>query len=143
MSTDSFWDKYKKINVLGQGQYGKVYKAQVCETGVFVAVKKTMLDTDGIPATTLREIALLRNVSPHPNIVSYVIFFLSLSNGFSNFFFNSLLLNEPRGIGFLMFNDIQPKVKTMATLFSWSWSILERTCNSTFTTIPSESTVPR
>eukprot|EP01018_Ginkgo_biloba_P010195 Gb_13851 [translate_table: standard] len=55
---------YEKIEKIGEGTYGKVYKARDLRTGRFVAMKKTMVDdSEGIPCTTLREISLLRNLS--------------------------------------------------------------------------------
>eukprot|EP01018_Ginkgo_biloba_P010194 Gb_13850 [translate_table: standard] len=55
---------YEKIEKIGEGTYGKVYKARDLRTGRFVAMKKTIVDeSEGIPCTTLREISLLRNLS--------------------------------------------------------------------------------
>jgi len=54
--------KFKKIEVLGEGSYGKVYKAKDLSTNQIVAVKKIKFDKDdeGIPSTTLREISILK-----------------------------------------------------------------------------------
>eukprot|EP01018_Ginkgo_biloba_P027775 Gb_16802 [translate_table: standard] len=62
-------DKYEKLDKVGQGAYGKVYKAVEKATGQLVALKKTRIDHDGIPCTTLREISLLRNLSMSPYII--------------------------------------------------------------------------
>lgn len=64
-------EKYKRTELLGQGTYGKVYKAQHVDTGKFVALKKTILSSDdeGVPATTLREVSILRTLQS-PYIVS-------------------------------------------------------------------------
>jgi cyclin-dependent kinase len=59
---------YKRTELLGQGTYGKVYKAHNLVTGQLVALKKTMLTTDdeGVPSTTLREVSILRSLeSPY------------------------------------------------------------------------------
>uniref|UniRef100_A0A453KCM0 [RNA-polymerase]-subunit kinase n=1 Tax=Aegilops tauschii subsp. strangulata TaxID=200361 RepID=A0A453KCM0_AEGTS len=58
-------DKYEKLEKVGEGTYGKVYKARVAATGQLVALKKTRLEMDeeGIPPTALREISLLRLLS--------------------------------------------------------------------------------
>lgn len=59
---------YKRTELLGQGTYGKVYKAQHLETGRIVALKKTILSSDdeGVPPTTLREVSILRSLdSPY------------------------------------------------------------------------------
>jgi serine/threonine protein kinase len=66
----SFWSSYEKISLLGRGLYGKVYKAKHRVSGHFVAAKKTVFDATGVPATTLREITSLKEISGHPNIVS-------------------------------------------------------------------------
>jgi len=56
--------------LLGEGTYGKVYKARNRRTGEFVALKQMKLEAqeEGVPSTAIREIALLKEVS-HPNVV--------------------------------------------------------------------------
>jgi len=63
-------DKYKKLEKLGEGTYGVVYKAQDKVTGEIVALKKIRLEKedDGVPSTAIREISLLKSLK-HPNIV--------------------------------------------------------------------------
>jgi serine/threonine protein kinase len=43
-------------------------------TNKYVALKKMLLETEdeGIPATVIREISLLKELSAHPNIVMYI-----------------------------------------------------------------------
>jgi len=55
-------DDYRILDVLGQGTYGKVYKALHIPTDRVVAIKKTLLscEDEGVPSTTLREVAILR-----------------------------------------------------------------------------------
>lgn len=68
----SVHDQYKTIEILGQGTYGVVYKAEHKATGELVAMKRCRLDAFrefGIPETTLREIALLRDLR-HENIMT-------------------------------------------------------------------------
>lgn len=57
-------------NVLGEGTYGKVYKARNNRTGDWVAMKQMKLNAqeEGVPSTAIREIALLKELS-HPNVV--------------------------------------------------------------------------
>ncbi|KAJ3044581.1 hypothetical protein HDV00_001507 [Rhizophlyctis rosea] len=45
---------------VGCGVYGKVYRAVRKSDGVVVAVKKTRMEEDGVSATTLREVGVLR-----------------------------------------------------------------------------------
>lgn len=63
-------DLFQRIEKIGEGTYGVVYKAKDRQTGKVIALKKIRLDTDseGVPSTAIREIALLRELS-HPNIV--------------------------------------------------------------------------
>ncbi|KAL7751464.1 Cyclin-dependent kinase catalytic subunit [Sorochytrium milnesiophthora] len=62
---------YQQIEKVGEGTYGVVYKARHRVTGRIVALKKIRLDhdDDGLPSTSIREIALLKELH-HPNIVS-------------------------------------------------------------------------
>lgn len=64
-------ESYQKIEKIGEGTYGVVYKAQERETGKIVALKKIRLEneTEGIPPTTIREILLLKNLK-HSTIIS-------------------------------------------------------------------------
>jgi cyclin-dependent kinase len=64
-------EKYVKIDKLGEGTYGIVYKAKNRETGQIVALKRIRLDSEdeGVPCTAIREISLLKELK-HPNIVS-------------------------------------------------------------------------
>jgi len=55
---------------IGEGSYGKVFKAVKLESNQVVAIKviEIDLDFDGIPSTTLREIIILKKLD-HVNIV--------------------------------------------------------------------------
>ena len=63
-------EKYERLEKLGEGTYGVVYKGKHKETGELVAIKKIRLEKedDGVPSTAIREISLLKNLK-HPNIV--------------------------------------------------------------------------
>ncbi len=56
--------RYKKLEKVGHGTYGVVYKAIDQETGEIVALKKMILEVEneGVPSTAIREISLLREV---------------------------------------------------------------------------------
>jgi len=66
---ESQYDLLEKV-VLGEGTYGKVYKARNTRTGEAVAMKYMKLDAqeEGVPSTAIREIALLKELS-HVNVV--------------------------------------------------------------------------
>lgn len=63
-------DRYQKIEKLGEGTYGIVYKAQNKITGDVVALKRIRLDSEeeGMPCTAIREISLLKELR-HTNIL--------------------------------------------------------------------------
>lgn len=63
-------DKYQRIEKLGEGTYGTVYKARVKGTHNYVALKKIKVEAEdeGVPSTAIREISLLKELD-HPNIV--------------------------------------------------------------------------
>jgi serine/threonine protein kinase len=64
--------RYKKQSVIGSGAYGEVYKGIDTKTKTQIAIKKIKLDveSEGIPSTALREIALLREIE-HDHVVKY------------------------------------------------------------------------
>jgi serine/threonine protein kinase len=64
-------NQYEKIEKLGEGTYGVVYKARVQGSAdEFVALKKVRMEAwdDGVPATAMREISVLKELA-HPNVV--------------------------------------------------------------------------
>lgn len=64
-------DSYRKIEKIGEGTYGVVYKALNQSTGETVALKKIRLESEdeGVPSTAIREISLLKELT-HPNVVT-------------------------------------------------------------------------
>ncbi|KAM7332310.1 cyclin-dependent kinase 10 isoform X2 [Alexandromys fortis] len=62
--------EFEKLNRIGEGTYGIVYRARDTHTDEIVALKKVRMDKekDGIPISSLREITLLLRLR-HPNIV--------------------------------------------------------------------------
>ncbi|CAM9253467.1 unnamed protein product [Ectocarpus sp. 6 AP-2014] len=65
-------DAYEKLEKIGEGAYGTVYKAKIIRTGEVVALKKVKLQEqdEGVSSTTMREISLLRELCRHPCVVS-------------------------------------------------------------------------
>uniref|UniRef100_A0A0N4ZD12 Protein kinase domain-containing protein n=1 Tax=Parastrongyloides trichosuri TaxID=131310 RepID=A0A0N4ZD12_PARTI len=64
-------DDFVNLEKVGEGTYGVVYKSKHRDTGSIVALKKIRIEADeeGVPATAIREVAMLREVK-HPNIVA-------------------------------------------------------------------------
>ncbi|XP_040565490.1 cyclin-dependent-like kinase 5 [Lepeophtheirus salmonis] len=62
--------KYEKLEKIGEGTYGTVFKAKSKESQEIVALKRVRLDDDdeGVPSSALREICLLKELK-HKNIV--------------------------------------------------------------------------
>lgn len=62
--------KYEKIEKIGEGTYGVVYKAKDLQSNCLVALKRIRLDSEeeGVPCTAIREISLLKELR-HDNIV--------------------------------------------------------------------------
>ncbi|CAG2181922.1 unnamed protein product [Oppiella nova] len=67
-------EDFEKIEKIGEGTYGVVYKAKNKKTNELVALKKIRLENEdeGVPSTAIREITLLKELM-HPNVVRYVI----------------------------------------------------------------------
>ncbi|KAF8031510.1 hypothetical protein BT93_D0662 [Corymbia citriodora subsp. variegata] len=63
-------DQYEKIEKIGEGTYGVVYKAIDRSTNKTIALKKIRLEQEdeGVPSTAIREISLLKEMQ-HGNIV--------------------------------------------------------------------------
>jgi serine/threonine protein kinase len=67
-------ERFRKLEKIGEGTYGIVYKAYDKVNHGIVALKKIRLehDDEGVPSTAIREISLLKELQ-HCNVVGYVI----------------------------------------------------------------------
>eukprot|EP00698_Gefionella_okellyi_P021746 TRINITY_DN711_c0_g1_i1.p1 TRINITY_DN711_c0_g1~~TRINITY_DN711_c0_g1_i1.p1 ORF type:complete len:330 (-),score=56.04 TRINITY_DN711_c0_g1_i1:426-1415(-) len=70
MAQPRFIDSFEKINRIGEGTYGVVYRARDKVHGDLVALKRVRMEREkeGVPLTALREIKLLKMLR-HPNVV--------------------------------------------------------------------------
>ena len=67
-------DRYERMERIGEGTYGVVFKARDTQNHRTVALKKIKLENEdeGVPSTAMREISILKELQPHPNIVRYL-----------------------------------------------------------------------
>merc|ERR1719278_747147 len=63
-------EDFVKLEKIGEGTYGVVFKGKNKKTGEIVAMKKIRLESEeeGVPSTAIREVSLLKELN-HPNIV--------------------------------------------------------------------------
>lgn len=78
--SSSIKDLYKIVSQVGEGTFGKVYKARNTITGTHVALKRIRMESerDGFPVTAMREIKLLQSLR-HDNVVK--LYEMMVSNG--------------------------------------------------------------
>jgi len=71
---------YAIVSQVGEGTFGKVYKARNTVSGLHVALKRIRMESerDGFPVTAMREIKLLQSLR-HDNIVQ--LYEMMVSNG--------------------------------------------------------------
>lgn len=67
---------YRKICKIGEGTYGVVFKAREVATNKLVALKKVRLNLqEGVPTTTIREVAILRRLR-NEHVIRYFFFII-------------------------------------------------------------------
>ncbi|GBG74215.1 hypothetical protein CBR_g17928 [Chara braunii] len=61
---------FEKLELIGEGTYGQVYKARERKTGEIVALKKVRMENEeeGFPITAIREIKILQKLR-HENVI--------------------------------------------------------------------------
>ena len=66
-------EMFERLEIIGEGTYGKVFKARDIKTQQLVALKSVKLENEkeGFPITAVREIKILRQLQ-HPNIVNMI-----------------------------------------------------------------------
>jgi cyclin-dependent kinase 2 len=66
-------DRYQRLEKIGEGTYGVVYKARDRDSGATIALKKIRLEQEdeGVPSTAIREISILKELT-HANVVSFM-----------------------------------------------------------------------
>lgn len=69
ITTERSSSVYERVLQVGEGTYGKVYKAKNLHVGKLVALKRLRLEgeREGFPITSIREIKLLQSFN-HPNV---------------------------------------------------------------------------
>jgi len=86
---------YERLEKIGEGTYGVVYKCRYKPNNTIVALKKIRLDgeEEGIPSTSIREISLLKELK-HPNIVELITVLMEEEKLFLVFEFMKMDLKE-------------------------------------------------
>ena len=75
LPSNCFQSHYKIVDFLGEGSFGKVFKAREISTGKIVAVKKMSINhSEKKYSNIIKEINLLKHLD-HPNIVKYYDYF--------------------------------------------------------------------
>mmetsp|Transcript_43530 Transcript_43530/g.86508 ORF Transcript_43530/g.86508 Transcript_43530/m.86508 type:complete len:390 (+) Transcript_43530:122-1291(+) len=69
-SREELFSRFHIVDKLGEGSYGRVYKAVEHLTGEMFALKKIRIDYEdmGVPSTAIREVSLLKHFN-HPNVI--------------------------------------------------------------------------
>eukprot|EP00929_Paragymnodinium_shiwhaense_P020560 TRINITY_DN13669_c0_g1_i1.p1 TRINITY_DN13669_c0_g1~~TRINITY_DN13669_c0_g1_i1.p1 ORF type:complete len:452 (+),score=97.76 TRINITY_DN13669_c0_g1_i1:64-1419(+) len=70
-------NRYQRLEKIGEGSCGVVFRCRDKESGAIVAVKKVCFSYEssdhgcfGVPAAFLREVALTKALAPHPNVTA-------------------------------------------------------------------------
>ncbi|KAJ2493873.1 Cyclin-dependent kinase catalytic subunit [Coemansia sp. RSA 2050] len=112
-------ERYLKLDKVGEGTYGVVYKARDLQTGKIVAMKKIRLegDDEGVPSTAIREISLLKELQ-HDNIVRLLDIVYSAAKLYLVFEFLDLDLKK-------YMDSIGPAGLTSAQIKSYMYQLIK------------------
>jgi len=88
-------ENYIKVEKIGEGTYGVVYKGKHKKTGKVVALKKIRIENEdeGVPSTAIRELSILKELV-HPNVVSLLDVLMQESRIYLVFEFLSMDLKK-------------------------------------------------
>ncbi|GAB0088809.1 Cyclin-dependent kinase 2 [Sergentomyia squamirostris] len=113
-------DKFRKIEKIGEGTYGVVYRANDKKTGKCVALKKIRLESEseGVPSTAIREISLLKNLK-HPSIVNLIDVTLGKGNGYIFMMFEFLNMDLKK------LTESRPDLLTPKLVKSYMYQMLD------------------
>nr|AAC60520.1 p34cdc2 kinase [Caenorhabditis elegans] len=114
---------FTKLEKIGEGTYGVVYKGKNRRTNAMVAMKKIRLESEdeGVPSTAVREISLLKELQ-HPNVVGLEAVIMQENRLFLIFEFLSFDLK--RYMDQLGKDEYLP----LETLKSYTFQILQAMC---------------
>ncbi|XP_074599981.1 cyclin-dependent kinase 1 isoform X3 [Brevipalpus obovatus] len=111
-------ENFEKLEKIGEGTYGVVYKARTKKTDLIVALKKIRLENEdeGVPPTAIREITLLKELT-HPNVVRMKDVILQENRLYLVFEFLSMDLRKCL--------DLLPEDTLMDKFLSYMYQILQ------------------
>ncbi|CAI4224973.1 unnamed protein product [Auanema sp. JU1783] len=114
-------DDFVKLEKIGEGTYGVVYKGRNKKTSQMVAMKKIRLESEdeGVPSTAIREISLLKELK-HPNVVALEDVIMQENRLYLIFEFLSMDLKK--------YLDQQPKGLSKETVQSYLFQICQAMC---------------
>ena len=121
---------YAIVSQVGEGTFGKVYKARNTISNVHVALKRIRMEAerDGFPVTAMREIKLLQSLS-HQNIVR--LYEMMVSNGMNISQVVADFTHVYAGSVFMVFEYMDHDLTGVLsqTQFSFSDANLKSLCN--------------
>lgn len=112
----SYHNRYKPIEIIGQGAYGIVMKCQDKQTNEIVAIKKIMDSCFKMPKV-LRELAILKKLNKHIHVISFLDIFRTKGSIYIVFPHMDYNMNEyiteyyPNGLGYDLTKEFMIQVR--------------------------------